>query len=147
MHDRLGSTHVFSNILQTGTPLPIKGAPPPDPSTIVRERITTETIYMCIAAPPPDAISTIVASLLSNTDVASCLNTVNSLKTTRGLALADIVTAVADELSRLQVPAPVMISWLDGLAEVEYRVAAGGSEIIQTGALVGVVRRGAELMG
>ena len=40
-----------------------------------------------------------------------------------------------------------MITWLEGLAEVEHRVAGGGSEMVQTGAVVGVVRNGVELMG
>ena len=48
---------------------------------------------------------------------------------------------------KLDVPAQTMISWLDGLAEVEYRLAGGGSEMVQTGAVVGVVRGGVELMG
>lgn len=79
--------------------------------------------------------------------MASCLNTINAIKTARGLALADIVTALADELSRLEVRPEVMIKWLDGLAEIEYRVASGASEVIQTGTVVGVVRSGVELMG
>lgn len=40
-----------------------------------------------------------------------------------------------------------MITWLDGLAEVEYRLSGGGGEVVQTGAVVGVVRNGVELMG
>ena len=71
---------------------------------------------------------------------------VNSLKANQGLALADIITAVSEELTKLDVPAPVMITWLDGLAEVEYRLSGGGGETVQTGAVVGVVRNGVELM-
>ena len=70
----------------------------------------------------------------------------NALKTTRGLALADIITALSEELAKLEVAPEVMISWLDGLADIEHRVAAGGSEMVQTGAVVGVVRGGVELM-
>jgi replication factor C subunit 3/5 len=71
----------------------------------------------------------------------------NALKASQGLALADIITAISEELVKLDVPAPVMISWMDGLAEVEYRLSGGGGEVVQTGAVVGVVRGGAELMG
>jgi replication factor C subunit 3/5 len=85
-------------------------------------------------------------TLLKTTDVTSCLQLINSLKATQGLALADIITALSEELTKLDVPAPVMISWLDGLAEVEYRLSGGGGEAVQTGAVVGVVRNGAELM-
>lgn len=130
-----------------GMPLQAPGAPQiAEAGEMERDTITTETIYNCIAAPPPDAIREITSTLLSTSDVASCLGTVNALKTARGLALADIVTALAEELAKLEVKAEVMISWLDGLAEVEHRLAAGGSESVQTGAVVGVVRGGVELL-
>lgn len=138
------------NVLQachaSSTPLRPKNAPKVPDSEIQREMITTETIYSCIAAPPPDAIKEMVSTLLGTSDVTSCLSTMNALKTTRGLALADIITALAEELAKLEVKPEVMISWLDGLAEIEHRVAGGGSEVIQTGAVVGVVRQGVELM-
>jgi replication factor C subunit 3/5 len=86
-------------------------------------------------------------TLLQTKDVITCLQTINTLKATQGLALADIITALAEELSKMDVPAPVMITWLDGLAEVEYRLSGGGGELVQTGAVVGVVRNGAELLG
>jgi replication factor C subunit 3/5 len=72
---------------------------------------------------------------------------INSLKATQGLALADIITALGEELVKLDVKPNVMITWLDGLAEVEYRLSGGGGEVVQTGAVVGVVRGGVELMG
>lgn len=105
-----------------------------------------ETIYNCIAAPPPEAINEIMATLLKTSDVTSCLSTINALKVTRGLALADIITSLADQLAKLDVKPEVMISWLAGLADIEHRVASGGSETVQTGAVVGVVRTGVELI-
>jgi replication factor C subunit 3/5 len=54
---------------------------------------------------------------------------------------------VSEELSKLDVKAEVMVTWLSGLAEVEYRLSGGGGEVVQTGAVVGVVRSGVELMG
>lgn len=78
--------------------------------------------------------------------MASCLGLINSLKATQGLALADIITALSEELIKLDVKPNVMITWLDGLAEVEYRLSGGGGEVVQTGAVVGVIRSGVELM-
>lgn len=133
------------NVLQachaSSTPLQRDGS-----EEVKRDMITTETIYNCIAAPPPDAIRQIMKTLLETADVTSCLNTVNALKVTRGLALADIITALAEELGKLDVSVAVMITWLDGLADIEHKVAGGASEMIQTGAVVGVVRGGVELM-
>lgn len=139
------------NVLQachaSSTPLQPRDAPKIPDKDIVRETITTETIYACIAAPPPDAVKKILDTLLSTSDVTSCLATVNALKASQGLALADIITALAEEVAKLQVKPEVMIAWLAGLADIEHRVAGGGSEAVQTGAMVGVIRNGVELMG
>lgn len=139
------------NVLQachaSSTPLQPRDGPRIPESEIQRDIISVETIYNCIAAPPPDAIKIILETLLSNNDVTSCLSTINTLKVAKGLALADIITALSEEVVKLDVKPEVMISWLDGLAEIEHRVSGGGSEAIQTGAVVGVIRSGVELMG
>ncbi|KAI1826812.1 P-loop containing nucleoside triphosphate hydrolase protein [Xylaria intraflava] len=139
------------NVLQachaSSTPMQPRDAPKIPEKDIVRETITTETIYNCIAAPPPDAITKIVNTLLTTSDVTTCLSTINTLKVANGLALADIITAVSEQLVTVEVKPEVMVRWLDGLAEIEYRVSGGANEAIQTGAVVGVVREGCELMG
>ena len=89
----------------------------------------------------------IMTTLLSTPDVTSCLNAINAIKQSRGLALVDILTGLSDELSNLEVNMQTRVTWLDGLAEVEYRLAGGGSEGVQTGGMIGVVRTGCELMG
>lgn len=89
----------------------------------------------------------ILNTLLSTSDVTSCLTTIQTLKTNKGLALADILTALASELQNLEVPAQTRVAWMEGLADVEYRLSGGGGETLQTGGLVGVVRGGCELMG
>ncbi|KAK3315598.1 P-loop containing nucleoside triphosphate hydrolase protein [Apodospora peruviana] len=139
------------NVLQachaSSTPLQERNAPKIQEKDIVRETITTETIYNCVAAPQPDAIKKILNTLLSTSDVTSCLSTINTLKVAQGLALADIITALAEEIVKLEVKPQVMISWLDALADIEHRVASGAGEMIQTGAVVGAIRNGVELMG
>ena len=127
-------------------PLHIKGQPPPDPSKIHRDLITETTIYECIAAPQPEDIEIIMDTLLQTTDMTTCLTTINTIKSNKGLALADILTALADRLVDLEVPPQTRVIWLEGLANLEYRLSGGGSEIVQTGGVVGVVRSGCELM-
>ncbi|KAL1964370.1 hypothetical protein VTN77DRAFT_7055 [Rasamsonia byssochlamydoides] len=138
------------NVLQachaSSLPLPMRNAPKDQPPP-EHEIITDDTIYNCIAAPHPSDIREIVTTLLSTSDVTSCLNTINTLKASKGLALADILSALSEELQRLEVPAQTRITWLEGLAEVEWRLSGGGNEAVQTGGLVGVVRNGCELMG
>ncbi|KAH7627225.1 P-loop containing nucleoside triphosphate hydrolase protein [Sordaria sp. MPI-SDFR-AT-0083] len=139
------------NVLQachaSSTPLQPKDGPKVAEKDIVRETITIQTIYNCVAAPPPDAIKKILSTLLSTSDVTTCLSTINTLKVSQGLALADIITALSEEIVKLEVKPQVMITWLDALANIEHRVASGAGEMIQTGAVVGAIRNGVELMG
>lgn len=127
-----------------GIPLPTKTNP--NPERIPTDIITNTTIYDCIAAPHPSDITAIMNTLIGTTDVTSCLTTINTLKANKGLALADILTALAEELGTQDVPAQTRVLWLEGLAEVEWRLSGGGGETVQTGALVGVVRGGCEVV-
>jgi replication factor C subunit 3/5 len=138
------------NVLQachaSSTPLHVPGEPLKEEKDIQRDLITQETIYDCIAAPHPGDIATIAQTLLTTSNIGSCLNTINTLKKTKGLALADILTALGDHLAEVDVPAQTRVAWLEGLAEIEYRLSGGGSESLQTGGLVGVVRNGVGMM-
>jgi replication factor C subunit 3/5 len=138
------------NVLQachaSSTPLHVPGQPVPEEKDVQRDLITTETIYTCIAAPHPADINLITQTLLTTSDVTSCLSTINTLKRTKGLALADILTAMADQLAEVDAPTQTRVAWLEGLADIEYRLSGGGSEQVQTGGLVGVVRQGVGLM-
>ena len=138
------------NVLQachaSSTPLQPPGKLAPDPKTLERDLIDQTTIYDCIAAPHPADINQILQDLTSTSDITSCLRSINAIKAMKGLALADILTALSEELVKKDVPAQTMVTWMEGLAEVEYRLSGGGSEAIQTGATVGVVRTGVELL-
>ncbi|OQO03579.1 hypothetical protein B0A48_10244 [Cryoendolithus antarcticus] len=138
------------NVLQachaSSTPLHIPGTPLQHDADIDRDLITQETIFDCIAAPHPGDIETIVQTLLTTSNIGSCLSTINALKKAKGLALADILTAMGEQLADIEVPAQTRVAWLEGLAEIEYRLSGGGSESVQTGGLVGVVRGGVGIM-
>ena len=138
------------NVLQachaSSTPLRLKNAPPPTSSTTAHEIITATTIHTCIASPHPEAITHILHTLLSTPSLTTCLTTISALKSSQGLALADILSALSEELARVEVPVQTRVVWLEGLAEVEWRLSGGGGEVVQTGGLVGVVRGGVELM-
>lgn len=139
------------NVLQachaSSTPLHIPGQPVPEEKDIYRDLITQETIYDCIAAPHPADIALIAQTLLTTANIGTCLATINTLKKTKGLALADILTALGEELAEVEAPAQTRVAWLEGLADVEYRLSGGGSESVQTGGMVGIVRGGVAIGG
>src|SRR2546423_12355394 len=116
----------------------MRGEPPVKEKDIKYELITNDTIYNCIAAPHPADIRLIMTTLVNTPDVTSCLSTVNTLKANRGLALADILTALAEELQTLDVPPQTRVLWLEGLAEIEFRLAGGGWGGGPTGGMGGI---------
>ncbi|KAI5364951.1 Putative AAA+ ATPase domain, ATPase, AAA-type, core, replication factor C [Septoria linicola] len=134
------------NVIQachaSSTPLHVPGEPVKEDKDVERDLITQETIYDCIAAPHPADIKTIRDTLLHTNNVGSCMNTINTLKKAKGLALADILTALGEQLSEVEAPAQTRVAWMEGLADIEYRLSGGGSESIQTGGLIGIVRTG-----
>jgi len=139
------------NVLQachaSTLPMPEPGKPPPAAlARADRELITSEIVHDCIASPQPSDIALVRDTLLGTSDVSSILTTLQTLKNQKGLALADLLSALSEELAELEVPSQTRVEWLRGLAEVEYRLAGGGSESVQMGGMVGVVRQGVELM-
>jgi replication factor C subunit 3/5 len=135
------------NILQacfaSSTVLDERGHPDP---TKERTEITEADIYDCIAAPHPADIQQIMETLLKS-DITTSLRTIHDIKTKKGLALADILSTLSDELCLLEVPKQTKVVWMEGLAEIEWRVGSGGGELVQTGGLAGVVRQGVAVMG
>jgi len=140
--DMRRSLNVLQACFASSTPLDERGRPDP---TLEREEITESHIYDCIAAPHPEDISQIATTLLES-DITTSLRTIHDIKTKKGLALADILSALAEELCRLQVPAQTKVMWMEGLAEIEWRVGSGGGENVQTGGMAGVVRQGVAVM-
>ncbi|KAF8455457.1 P-loop containing nucleoside triphosphate hydrolase protein [Kalaharituber pfeilii] len=134
------------NVLQacfaSSTPLDEKGFSIPDGP---KDVITEEAIYECIAAPQPADIQAILQSLLGD-DIGTALRTMEQIRKAKGLALEDVLAEISNELGRLEVAPEVRVKWLEGLAEVEWRLGSGGAETIQAGAVVGTVRAGVELM-
>ncbi|TGZ83028.1 P-loop containing nucleoside triphosphate hydrolase protein [Ascodesmis nigricans] len=140
--DMRRSLNVLQACFASSTPLDASGRPTP---TQPHEEITDEHIYDCIAAPHPSDIQQIMNTLLKQ-DVTTSLRTIHEIKTNKGLALADILASLSEELCSLEVPKQTMVVWLEGLAEIEWRVGSGGSEGVQTGGMAGVVRNGVRVM-
>ena len=87
--------------------------------------------------PLPKEIEQIVRWL--NIDkFAQCIDIIRQLQTLRGLALTDILEGIHAYIMRLHYPVEARISVIEGLADVEHRLAAGASDTLQLGALVGI---------
>lgn len=102
--------------------------------------IKAADIYDCVGSPDPNDIETIGKSLLRD-DWPLCMDTIFSLKLRKGYALADILSGVGQLFMDVDISPSTRKNALSGLAEIEYRLANGGSEKLQTSAMIGAVKQ------
>jgi replication factor C subunit 3/5 len=108
------------------------------------EEITDFTVYECVGNPHPDDIQRIMQTMMKD-DWQTTVHSINLIKQNKGLALADILSALVTEFLTLDLKPNARVALMDGLSEIEWRLSSGGNEKIQTSATVGVVKRAIEL--
>ncbi|KAK0526124.1 Subunit of heteropentameric Replication factor C (RF-C) [Tilletia horrida] len=102
-------------------------------------RIDEEAVYNCTGNPRPADVRSMVHSMMKD-EFTTAYNNVSAMKLAKGMALADLITGVFDELDAVDFSPEGRIFLLDHLAHTEHRLSTGGSEKIQLTALVGAVQ-------
>lgn len=105
--------------------------------------IDTDMIYECIGAPHPLDIEAVLDLILKD-DWTTCFLNFNRYKTTKGLALVDLILGFVEILSKYDLKPQTRIAILKGLADIEYGISKGGSDKIQTSAAIGVIKEAME---
>jgi len=100
-------------------------------------KIGEDEVYLCTGTPLPKEIEQIVR-WLNNDSFSDCVENIRKLQTLRGLALTDILEGIHAYIMRVHYPAEVRVFLVEGLADLEHRLAAGTSDTLQLGALVGI---------
>ncbi|KAJ3038300.1 hypothetical protein HDV00_000811 [Rhizophlyctis rosea] len=108
------------------------------------DTVTEDAVYTCTGSPLPKDINRI-ASILFESDFSSAYTSIQRMKTDKGLALSDIITELYNVIMAMELHAPCRVLLLDKLAEIEYNLAAGCTEKIQLGALIGTFRNVVDL--
>jgi replication factor C subunit 3/5 len=109
-------------------------------STIVDE----ESVYLTSGAPLPSDMK-IILDLLLNASFAHATKDIVALCTVKGYALADVLQDLTIMIIALDLPSAVMARLLDGMSNVEHRLAFGTDEKLQAASLVGVFTETREL--
>jgi replication factor C subunit 3/5 len=101
-------------------------------------RVDGDLVYQTTGQPLPRDIETIL-HLLLNADTPTAYEQIVALKTTKGLALEDILRQIHKTVLRLALSKneSVLIDLLDHMATIEANLATGTSERMQLGGLVG----------
>jgi replication factor C subunit 3/5 len=94
-------------------------------------------VYLTSGAPLPKDVDTILDLLMNHSFQTAC-EKVTSLCTNKGYALADVLQDLALKLVNMELDAAPLGRLLDGMSNVEHRLASGTDEKIQTASLVGV---------
>ncbi|GAB0496386.1 hypothetical protein MMPV_007698 [Pyropia vietnamensis] len=110
--------------------------PPPGPIPITRE-----AVYANAGAPLPSDVQ-VVADWLLNEPFPVCVARLTALQTDKGFAMDDICRQLVEMVLLMPLPAAAKCYLLEHLAEVEYRMAGGGSVALNTLSLVGAFKFG-----
>lgn len=105
------------NILQA-----CHAATSPSPSsaaaTVPSDQIDETAVYNCTGNPHPTDIEAILKSMMQD-EFTTSYQTISALKTTKGIALADMISGVYDLLATIKLPPKSRIYLLDHLADTE----------------------------
>jgi replication factor C subunit 3/5 len=110
-----------------------------------QSHITELNVYLCTGDPLPSDVEKMVTWMLNDHYNIAYAN-VLELKTTKGLALCDIIREVHSFLQQANLPAKTRIFVLEKLADIEYHIAQGCHEKLQLSALVGLLQLAAGQM-
>lgn len=106
--------------------------------------IDVDMIYECVGAPHPQDVEAVLDLILKD-DWTTCFLTFNKYKTTKGLALVDLILGFVDILAKYDLKPQTRIAILKGLADIEYGISKGGNEKLQTSATIGVIKDAMEV--
>lgn len=108
------------------------------------EMVSENTIYECIGAPHPRDIETMLESILKD-DWTTANYTVNKIRQSKGLALIDMIEGMCATLAEYELKPETRMELLAKLSDIEYAIARGGNESIQSSATIGTIKQSMEL--
>lgn len=99
--------------------------------------VDEKSVYMTSGAPLPRDVDTVMEWLL-NLDFKEAYENLVAICSTKGYALTDLLTDLTAQLVGMELPPGVLAVLLDGMSDVEHRLAFGTDEKLQAASLVGV---------
>ena len=115
-------------------------------STAMSSEVVNEhSVYMTSGAPlPKDVVMTL--DWLMNLEFKEAYEKLVQICSTKGYALTDILTDLGTALLGVELPPAVLAVLLDGMSDVEHRLAFGTIEKLQAASLVGVFIQARHIM-
>lgn len=105
--------------------------------SLAYKHIPESKIFDVTGRPSPDVVETIYSALTMQ-DFQTAFNTFQELKTTKSLALEDIIRELHKCVMETNFNEQMKINIVTRLGEIEFRLAAGANEKTQVASVVGV---------
>lgn len=105
--------------------------------------VTSDMIYECVGAPRPKSIEVVLDAIIKN-DWTDAYSTMNKIRKTEGLALVDLITGFVESLDKYELKPITRTLLLKGLGDIEYGISKGGSDKIQSTAVIGCIKSSLE---
>jgi replication factor C subunit 3/5 len=99
--------------------------------------VNESNVYSTSGSPLPADVNQILQWLMNET-MANAFKNISKMCAEKGYALSDILQELAAKLLTLKLDAAPLARLLNGMSNVEHRLASGTDEKIQTASLVGV---------
>lgn len=109
------------------------------------EIVDEKNVYMTSGAPLPRDVH-VAMEWLMNLEFKDVYEKLTNMCSAKGYALTDILTELANKVTEANFPPGVLAVLLDGMSDVEHRLAFGTDEKLQAASLVGVFVKGRHVM-
>ncbi|QOU21074.1 Subunit of heteropentameric Replication factor C (RF-C) [Brettanomyces bruxellensis] len=107
------------------------------------DTISVDMIYECVGAPRPKSIEVILNAIMER-DWTDSYSVMNKIRKTEGLALIDLIEGFMDILAKYELKPLTRIKMIQGLGDIEYGISKGGSDKIQSTAVIGCIKNALE---
>ena len=114
-------------------------------TSMAYDTVNERNVYLTSGAPLPSDVKAVLEWLL-NEGFKEAYEKLIGISSTKGYALTDLLTDLTVIVMGMNLPPGVLAALLDGMSDVEYRLAFGTDEKLQAASLVGVFVKARHLM-
>lgn len=101
------------------------------------DKVDGKSVYLTSGSPLPEDVDKIL-ELLMNYSFKDATEEIGCMCASKGYALVDVLTEISSKVALMDMDSPALAMLLDGMSNVEYRLAYGTDEKLQCASLVGV---------
>jgi len=113
-------------------------------TSMAHEQVNEDTVYTCTGNPKKQDIEDMLQWML-NENYEMAYRNLMKRKGKRGIALQDLLNELHTYVHRVDFPTKIRIHLIEKLSEIEYRLASGTNERLQTGSLVSAFQQAKEM--